>query len=135
VAATYNGDSNVLPATSSPVNIVVKQPPNLNAVINPPAINIAGTGVITATVPGVSGQPTPTGSVGIFASGPGVTCSCGGATLVNGSANITLDGSLFNIGTISVRVGYSCDLIYDSNLVSTYVQVVYLLTFYTYIVS
>src|SRR2546429_3561533 len=67
---------------------------------NPPSINVAGTGVITATVPGVSGQPTPTGSVGIFASEPGNTCSCGGATLVNGSANITLDGSLFNIGTI-----------------------------------
>src|SRR5207247_9527333 len=68
VAATYNGDSNVLPATSSPVNIVVKQPANLNAVINPPAINLAGTGVITATVPGVSGQPTRTASVGMFTS-------------------------------------------------------------------
>jgi subtilase family serine protease len=112
VAATYNGDSNVLPATSSTVNIVVKQPPNLSAVINPPAINIAGTGVITATVPGASGQPTPTGSVGIFATGPGATCSCGGATLVNGSANITLDGSLFNVGTISVQVSYSGDSIY-----------------------
>src|SRR5438876_6188901 len=88
---------------------------------NPPSINVAGTGVITATVPGVSGQPTPTGSVGIFASEPGNTCSCGGATLVNGSANITLDGSLFNIGTISVRVGYSGDSIYAPDTVTLFV--------------
>jgi trimeric autotransporter adhesin len=112
VTATYNGDSNDLPATSSAVTIVVKQPPNLSAVINPPGINIAGTGVITATVPGVTGQPTPTGSIGIFATGPGNTCSCGGANLVNGSATVTLDGSLFNVGAISVQVGYSGDSVY-----------------------
>jgi subtilase family serine protease len=112
VTATYNGDSNVLPGTSSALNIVVMQNSNLSAVINPPAINIAQLAVITATVPGVSGQPTPTGSISIFASGPGATCSCGGASLVNGSASINFDGSLYNVGTVSIKVGYSGDSIY-----------------------
>lgn len=112
VTATYNGDSNNQPATSSAINIVVMQNSNLSAVINPPAINIARTAVITATVPGVSGQPTPTGSIGIFASGPGTTCGCGGANLVNGSATINFDGSLFNVGNVSIQVGYSGDSIY-----------------------
>ncbi len=112
VTATYNGDSNDLPATSSGVNIVVMQPSNLDAVINPPAITIAGSGVISATVPGASGQPTPTGSIGIFASGSGATCGCGGANLVNGSASVTLDGSFFNVGNVSVQVTYYGDAIY-----------------------
>ena len=112
VTATYNGDANNLTVTSSAVNIVVMQNSNLSAVINPPAINIAGSGVITATVPGASGQPTPTGSIGIFASGPGATCGCGGANLVNGSASINFDGRLFNVGTVSIQVGYSGDSVY-----------------------
>ena len=112
VTATYNGDSNNLPTTSSAINVVVLQPSNLSAVINPPAINIAQRAVITATVPGVSGQPTPTGSIFIFATGPGTTCSCGGANLVNGSASINFDGSLYNPGTVSIQVSYSGDSIY-----------------------
>ena len=112
ITATYNGDSNDLPVTSTPINVVVLQNSNLSAVINPPAINIAGSGIITATVQAASGQPTPTGSIGIFATGPGASCGCGGANLVNGSASISLDGSLFNIGNISVRVGYSGDSVY-----------------------
>jgi trimeric autotransporter adhesin len=112
VTATYNGDADNLAATSSAVNIVVMQNSNLSAVINPPAINIDGSGVITATVPGVGGQATPTGSVGISASGPGASWCCAAATLVNGSANLTLDGSFFNVGDVSVQVGYSGDSIY-----------------------
>lgn len=112
VTATYNGDSNDLPATSAPISIVVMQNSNLSAVASPPAINLAGSTTITATVPGVSGQPTPTGSIGIFATGPGAECSCGGANLVNGSASISLDGRLFNVGNISVQVGYTGDSIY-----------------------
>jgi len=112
VTATYNGDANDLTVTSSAVNIVVMQPSNLSAVINPPGINIDGTGVITATVPGASGQPTPTGSVGISASGPGASWCCASAALVNGSANLTLDGSFFNVGNVAVLVEYSGDSVY-----------------------
>lgn len=129
VTATYNGDSNNLVATSTPINIMVLQNSNLSAVINPPAINIAGSGIITATAQTTSGQPTPTGSIGIFASGPGATCGCGGANLVNGSASVTLDGSLFNVGTISVQVTYFGDSIYAPATVTINVMDAFPFTF------
>jgi hypothetical protein len=111
VTATYNGDANFNPVSST-ITVTVTQPSNLSAVANPPAINEAQSAVITATVPGVSGQPTPTGFIGIYATGPGASYSSAGAPLVNGSATQTLDGSFFNAGNISVQVTYYGDSIY-----------------------
>lgn len=112
VTATYNGDSNDLTAMSTPINVVVLQNSNLSAVINPPGINIDGSGIITATAQAASGQPIPTGSIFLLATGVGDECSCGGANFVNGAANAPLDGSLFGVGNISVQVEYSGDSIY-----------------------
>ena len=40
VTATYNGDADYNPVTSSPVNVVVEEPSNLSASVNPSSVNL-----------------------------------------------------------------------------------------------
>lgn len=105
VTATYSGDGNYDAATSEPVNISVLEPSNLTANANPTSINVTGSTVVTATVPGVSGVPAPTGSVNFGTS----NYFCGSNNLLNGSASCTFNGSSLVVGTNSISVGYSGD--------------------------
>jgi hypothetical protein len=110
VTATYNGDANYNPVTSSPVNVVVEEPSDLFASVNPSSINEAQSFTVTATVPGVAGLPAPTGSV-TFNAVEGGSSESGTATLSNGSASYTF-ANVFPVGTVSVTVSYSGDSLY-----------------------
>lgn len=105
VTASYSGDGNYAAATSAPVNISVLEPSNLTASANPSSINVTGSTVVTATVPGVSGLPAPTGYVTFGTS----NYFCGANNLVNGSASCTFSGSFLGVGNDSIGVGYSGD--------------------------
>jgi hypothetical protein len=71
---------------------------------------------VTANVAGVSGQPAPTGSIFLYADGPGGSWSAGGS-LVNGSYSYTFSGPYWSPGTVTVQVGYSGDSTYAANSV------------------
>jgi hypothetical protein len=109
LTATYGGDANYSPVTSSPINVTVEEPSNLSASINPGSINQAQAFTITATVPGVTGSATPTGSVTFNAIGS--TSVTDIVSLTNGSASFTLSGNFF-LGGVSIAVSYSGDSIY-----------------------
>jgi len=61
---------------------------------------------LTAAVNGGGGNPTPTGSVTLQASGGYTSLP---ATMVNGSANITIPGGSLPVGTDAVNVSYVPD--------------------------
>jgi hypothetical protein len=108
VTASYSGDSNYEAATSAPINVSVLEPSNLTASANPTSINITGSTVVTATVPGVSGLPAPTGYVSFGTS----NYLCGANNLVNGSASCTFSGNSLSVGSDAIGVGYSGDTNY-----------------------
>jgi trimeric autotransporter adhesin len=110
VTATYGGDSNYSASTSNPVNVTVMQPAVLTASVTPTSGLLSQTYTVTATVAGANGQPAPTGSFGVLVEG-GSSLSTS-ATLVNGTASVTFDGSSFFPGTVLVNAGYSGDSVY-----------------------
>jgi hypothetical protein len=111
VTATYNGDSNCNPATSSAFTITVKQEANLAAVLTPNPFNEAQSFSLTISVTGGAGLPVPTGGVGLFADSHGASYGAG-ATLVNGSATITGDGNFLNLGNSTFFISYNGDSTY-----------------------
>jgi hypothetical protein len=66
---------------------------------------------VTAHLAGVSGQPTPTGSIGFYADGPGGSYSAG-CTLVNGACSFDFGGDYWSPGAVIVNVTYSGDTTY-----------------------
>ena len=90
--ASYGGDANFNPVTSSPFTVTVEHPAGLTAVANPPIINQLEWTDVTATVTGVAGVAAPTGNVFFDA-----TWSNGswtdGTSLVNGSAVFNFGGT------------------------------------------
>jgi trimeric autotransporter adhesin len=111
VTASYTGDANYGAAMSS-FNVTVGQVSTLTATANPSAVNQAEYTIITATVSGVSGMPTPTGTISYFMAGPGSDWS-DTETLSNGSArSAPVPGGIPNPGTASVQVSYSGDSTY-----------------------
>jgi Bacterial Ig-like domain (group 3) len=118
VTASYSGDGNYDAATSAPVRISVLEPSNLTATANPSSINLTGSTVVTATVPGVSGLPAPTGYVTFGTS----NYFCGANNLVNGSASCTFSGNSLGVGNDSIGVGYSGDSNYTPASVTVLVN-------------
>jgi hypothetical protein len=110
VTATYNGDANYNPVTPPPLNVVVEEPSNLSASVNPSSVNQAESFTVTATVPGVAGLPAATGTVS-FNAVSGGSFSSGTASLTNGSAKHAFS-NVFPVGTVSVAVSYSGDSVY-----------------------
>jgi trimeric autotransporter adhesin len=111
VTATYSGDANYGSATSS-FNVMVGQVPTLSGAANPSSINQAEYTAITVTVTGVSGMPTPTGTVTYFMAGPGSDWG-DTETLGNGSTtSAAVPGGVPLPGTASVEVSYSGDSTY-----------------------
>ena len=111
VTATYNGDANCNPATSSALNITVQQPANVSTFLNPNPFNEAQSFTLTVTVSGAAGLPAPTGIARFHGYGEESSFS-GAAALVNGSASFTGDGHLFNPGNITFEVSYDGDSTY-----------------------
>jgi hypothetical protein len=105
--ASYGGDANFNPVTSSPFTVTVEHPAVLTAVANPPIVNQLESTAVTATVTGVAGVAPPTGSVFFDAIGPNGTWT-DGTSLVNGSAVFNFGGT-FTPGNVSVQVTYEGD--------------------------
>ncbi len=111
VTASYSGDANYGSATSS-FNVMVGQVSTLSGVANPSSINQAEYTAITVTVTGVSGMPTPTGTISYFMAGPGSDWS-DTETLSSGSAtSAPAPGGIPIPGTASVQVSYTGDSTY-----------------------
>jgi len=111
VTATYNGDSNCSPATSSPLTVTVKQLATVSAVLTPNPFNEAQNFTLTVNVSGPAGSPMPTGVAGYFGIGAGTTAT-DFAALINGSTALTGAGNFFNLGSVTFTVEYSGDAIY-----------------------
>lgn len=124
VTASYSGDSNYNAGNSNnSVQVTVTQPQPLATLLaTPNASSLIPTQdlIVTANVAGVSGQLAPTGTIGLYAYGPGSTliASC---TLVKGSCNFDFSGGTWSPGTVTVNVSYSGDSVYAPS--GTVVQV------------
>lgn len=111
VTASYPGDGNYGSATST-FNVAVGQVSTLSATANPSSVNQGEYTAITATVSGITGMATPTGTISYSAAGAGSDWN-DTETLVNGSAtSAPLTGGLFNPGSAAVQVSYSGDSVY-----------------------
>lgn len=113
ITAKYSGDANYDAVTSSPVQVTVTQQPAgiLTASANGSSLLPTQDLIVTANVAGVSGQPTPTGSIFFYAYGPGGSYSAG-CTLANGSCNFDFGDDYWSPGAVSVDVSYSGDSTY-----------------------
>jgi subtilase family serine protease len=113
ITAQYSGDANYLATTSNPVQVTVTQQPAgiLTASANAPSLLPTQDLTVTANVAGVSGQPTPTGYISLYAYGPGGSYSAS-CTLVSGSCNYDFGGNYWSPGAVLVNVSYSGDANY-----------------------
>jgi hypothetical protein len=110
ITASYGGDANFNPATAT-FSVRIGEPATVTAIANPVSINQLESSTITATVTGISGMATPTGTVAFDAIGGGTTWSAYGY-LVNGSASFNFGGNGFRPGNIAVQVSYEGDSTY-----------------------
>lgn len=108
VTATYSGDSNCSPATSSAVNVTVKQLATVAAVLTPNPFNEAQDFTLAIKASGPAGSAVPTGTAGFSGSGGGSEYS-NFATLANGSVALGGSGNFFNLGPVTFTVTYSGD--------------------------
>ncbi len=122
ITVQYSGDANYAAATSNPLQVTVSQQPAgiLTASANASSLLPTQDLTVTANVAGMSGQPAPTGYVGLYAGGPGGTYSAS-CNLVNGSCSYDFGSNYWSPGTVTVNVGYSGDAIYAAS--STVVSV------------
>lgn len=118
ITAQYSGDANYQAGTSSAVQVAVaaSQLPVAALTATPNGISMLPTQdlTVTANVTGASGKPTPTGSIGMYASGPGGTWSAG-CTLANGSCSMDFGSSYWSPGVVTVNVSYYGDSNYAGN--------------------
>ncbi len=116
ITAQYSGDANYQAATSNAVQVTVTQQPAgiLTATANASSLLPTQDLIVTANVAGVSGQPAPTGYIGLYAEGPGSTWSAS-CTLLNGSCSFDFSGGTWSPGTVTVNVSYSGDSIYAAS--------------------
>jgi Bacterial Ig-like domain (group 3) len=103
ITASYGGDANYLPATSSPfVLSIVGPPPTLT--VTPSSSIITSAQPLMVTV-AATGNPTPTGTVelasGSYTSAP--------TTLSNGSATFNIPPGSLSLGTVNLTASYKPD--------------------------
>ena len=111
VTAKYSGDGNYNPASAS-FKVVVEQAPGFSGIATPSSINEVEYTVITATVTGLNGLPTPTGTVNFVAPAGDINYWTDTEQLQNGSATSkALPGGLF-LGSVEVSISYSGDSTY-----------------------
>jgi hypothetical protein len=113
ITAKYSGDANYQAATSNAVQLTVTQQQAgvLTASANASSLLPTQDLTVTANVAGVSGQPTPTGYVGLYAYGPGGSYSAS-CTLANGSCSFDFGGGYWSPGAVLVDVSYGGDSTY-----------------------
>lgn len=123
LTASYSGDSNYSAGNATPIQVTVTQQQpvaTLTATANASSMLPTQNLTVTANVTGVSGKPTPTGSTGFYAYGPGGSWSSS-CNLVNGSCNFDFSGGTWSPGTVIVDVTYYGDSTYAAS--ATVVQV------------
>lgn len=112
ITAQYSGDGNYEAGTSSAVQVTVaaSQLPVATLTATPNGTSMLPTQdlTVTANVAGVSGKPTPTGTIGFYAYGPGGSYSAS-CTLVSGSCSMDFGSSYWSPGVVTVDVSYSGD--------------------------
>jgi hypothetical protein len=114
VTAQYSGDANYQAATSNAVQLTVTQQRAgiLTASANASSLLPTQDLTVTAGVAGVTGQPTPTGYVGLYAYGPGGSYSAS-CTLVSGSCSFDFGANYWSPGAVLVDVSYAGDSTYS----------------------
>ena len=122
ITASYSGDANCNPATSSAINVTVAQPSNLSVTIDPNPVNTLASFTVRATVRGPAGLPTPTGLISYFVLKDYSSWS-GTVPLEDGSASADFPASAFGIGNASVKVSYLGDQVYAPSSVALSVTV------------
>lgn len=107
VTATYSGDTNFSPSTSSAVSVVVSAPAKIGTATSLSAsatqLTSGQSVTFTAGVAPQSGNRIPTGSISFL----DVSTQIGSATLNGGSASFSSTG--LSLGTHTITAGYSGD--------------------------
>ncbi len=120
LTVTYSGDSNYAGSTSSGVPVTIPYRTSLvTAAPSPATIKENEAVQITATVSGVTGLPTPTGTVTVLYG----STSMPAANLVNGTVAVTIPANSLPAGMVVVTTNYSGDTYYSANSGSTTVTV------------
>jgi hypothetical protein len=120
ITVSYAGDTNYSPVTSTPVSITVTLVPATVALSPASASFYAGLAQpVTISVSGVSGKPTPTGTI-TLSNGAGYTSAA--TALSAGSAAITIPVNSLANGSNTITAAYSGDTNYGAaNGTATYV--------------
>ncbi|MDR3735253.1 MAG: Ig-like domain repeat protein [Acidobacteriaceae bacterium] len=130
ITAVYSGDSLYNTITSAPLSVsVVKAVSTTAVVMTSPTTSTLGVGAsatFTATITGVTGLATPTGTVTFY---NGAT-ALGTAATVNSSGVATLTTSFTPAQTISITAAYSGDTLYSGST-SSVLSVVVITPTYT----
>lgn len=109
ITAVYQADTNFQASTSQALTVTVKQSATATLKTSPSSSVFGQAVVLTATIAGPSGSPTPTGSVQFFSG----STSLGNGTLSNGIA--TLSTTALITGSNSLTVVYSGDGTYSTS--------------------
>ncbi len=111
ITATYSGDANYGPSTSSPITFVVKYPTSLSQTESAKSINYGQSITVTAVVTGNSKGSSLTGRVGFFGSSTAITGPVTTAVGTDASGNPTLTATVSTTPQFSevISVSYSGD--------------------------
>jgi Bacterial Ig-like domain (group 3)/FG-GAP-like repeat len=108
ITAVYSGDTAFSGSTSSAITVTVVAPAKITPTVtvspSPATITTAQALTATITVSGGSGNPTPTGSVALTSGN-----YTAAATLLNGSATISIPAGSLAAGTDTLTVNYAPD--------------------------
>ncbi|HEX9198081.1 MAG TPA: Ig-like domain-containing protein, partial [Acidobacteriaceae bacterium] len=111
VEASYAGDSSYKSSLSATTQLTA-QPVTPSVAVTPSSSSITTTQVltVTVTVSGASGTPTPTGSITLIGGGYSSTA----ATLINGSATISIPAGSLALGSDTLTASYTGDSNYNA---------------------
>jgi hypothetical protein len=104
ITASYGGDSNYSPVTSTAVSVSVAAPITPTITVTPSAQNISPQQGVTVsvTVSGTTGNPTPTGSVTLSGGG-----YLGQALLAGGKASFSIPAGTLALGSDTLTAAYA----------------------------
>jgi hypothetical protein len=128
ITASYSGDSNYNPSTSSALTQTVNQAATTTALASSASPSVSGQSITyTATVAPVSpGAGTPTGTVTFKDASTTITCSGGNQVLhnVSGSQQATCTLTYPGVGSHSITAAYPGDTNFTSSTSSVLTQTV-----------
>jgi hypothetical protein len=120
ITATYNGDSNFAPSSSTPLTQIVNKVGTTSMIVssvNPSFVGQAVIFTVNVTV-GSTSNFTPTGTIAFF---DGIA-TLGTSTLSNGAASFTI--SSLSVGTHTITATYSGDTNFNASTSAPVSQVV-----------